>query len=421
MSQIPRTIWAISFVCFFSNLSTEFVHCLLPIFLVSTFGTTVLTLGLLEGLSQAVSLIIKIFSGAISDFIGRRKELILIGYGLAAITRLFFPLANSVSVVFAARLLDRLGSGFRGAPRDALIADVAPLENRGACYGLKQTMGAMGDFSGPFFAMVLMYYFSNDIKTVLWFAVFPGFIGVLWIIFGIKEVKKVPVPKIELNEGVKGFRFPVRFGVLRLFSRYYWWTLAVGLLFILARISQVFLLLRAQQAGIEITWAPVALIVMSITYSICAYPAGVLSDRIGRSNLLGIGIFCLMCSYLCLAYSPSGLSLFIGAVLWGGHMGFTESIFSTMIADTAPRKLKGTAFGLFYLVSGLFAIITNVAAGWLWDQYDAQVTFYVGAGFALTALVVLTIKQFIAPAKQIVISNKTNIIIDNGALNKIIN
>ena len=382
---IPRTIWALGFVSLFMDLSSELVHSLLPVFLVTTLGASALTVGLIEGIAEASALIVKVFSGALSDFWGRRKNLILLGYGMAALTKPLFPLASSVETVFTARFLDRIGKGIRGAPRDALIADVAPPAIRGACFGLRQSMDTVGAFAGPLVAVLLMYLFSNDIEQVLWFAVVPAIIAVLLIVAGVDE----PEGKADGHR----FRSPIRLQALKKFSGEYWWVVAIGAMFTLARFSEAFLVLRAQQAGFEITWVPLVMVVMSLAYALSAYPAGILSDRINRKTVLMIGLGVLILADLVLALSDSIFMVLVGVTLWGLHMGLSQGVLATLIADVTPSTLKGTAFGFFNLASGLAMLLASIIAGWLWDSHGAPVTFYVGAAFSMCALVMLIVKR----------------------------
>ncbi len=385
LSVIPRTVWALGTISLFMDLSSELVHSLLPVFLVTTLGASALTVGLIEGIAEATALIVKIFSGALSDFFGRRKWLMLLGYGMAALTKPLFPLASSVETVFTARFLDRIGKGIRGAPRDALLADVAPQEIRGACFGLRQSMDTAGAFLGPLAAIVLLYLYNNDIKTVLWFAVVPAAITVLLIVAGIKE----PHAKSRPEQ----FRSPIRLAFLSNFSSQYWWVVLTGAVFTLTRFSEAFLILRAQQLGLALTWIPLVMVVMNIFYAFSAYPAGALSDRLSKKFLLGIGLVLLALADLILAQADSALVVMAGAALWGLHMGFSQGILATMVANASAPELKGTAFGLFNFVTGLFMLLASLIAGWLWDSYGAETTFYAGAVFSVLTLLLLMINR----------------------------
>jgi MFS family permease len=374
----------LGFVSLFMDVSSELVHSLLPVFLVTTLGASALTVGVIEGIAEATAMVVKVFSGAISDFIGRRKGLLLVGYGLAALSKPLFPLAHSVDVVFTARFLDRIGKGIRGSPRDALVADVAPLEIRGACFGLRQSMDTVGAFVGPALAIVLMLWLA-DIQLVLWFAVIPAVIAVALIVTGVKEP--------EHAVGKHTFRSPIHWRVLHDFSSGYWWVVIVGGVFTLARFSEAFLVLRAQQAGLSATWVPLVMVVMSVFYALSAYPAGWLSDRISRTKLLCLGMALLVLADLVLAQSHSPLTMMLGVALWGLHMGFSQGILATLVADTAPDELKGTAFGIFNLLSGVCLLIASVLAGWLWQTVGAQSTFITGAVLAALAMLLLLLRR----------------------------
>jgi MFS family permease len=379
---IPRTVWMLGFVSLFMDMSSELVHSLLPVFLVSTLGASVMTVGVIEGLAEAAALIAKVFSGTMSDYFRRRKGLLLLGYGMAALTKPLFPLATSAETVFVARFLDRIGKGIRGAPRDALVADVAPPAIRGACFGLRQSMDTVGAFLGPSLAIVMMSWFTNDIRQVLWFAVVPACITVLLILLGVED----PKGGVSTRDG---FRPTIRPGALKQFSGDYWRVVAIGAIFTLARFSEAFLVLRAQQVGFAIKWVPLVMIVMSLAYASSAYPAGILSDRVNRRYLLAAGIALLIVADLVLAWAGTPSIVLVGVALWGLHMGCTQGILAAMIAEVTPPELKGTAFGLFNLASGLFMLLASLAAGGLWEAYGPEITFYVGAGFSLSALVML--------------------------------
>jgi MFS family permease len=300
---------------------------------------------------------------------------------MAVLTKPLFPLAMSAETVFAARFLDRIGKGIRGAPRDALVADVAPPAIRGACFGLRQSMDTVGAFLGPLLAILMMFLLANDIRQVLWFAVLPALITVLLIVFGIED------PKNESSSN--RFHSPIRRDALRQFSGEYWWIVAIGAIFALARFSEAFLILRAQQVGFSVAWVPLVMVVMSMVYSLSAYPAGILSDRMKRRSVLATGLLLLILADLFLAWANFPLIVLLGVALWGLHMGLTQGIFAAMIADVTPPQLKGTAFSLFNLASGLFMLLASAIAGGVWERHGAAMTFYAGAAFSVAAFVML--------------------------------
>ncbi|MBO3275602.1 MFS transporter [Pseudomonas sp. Milli4] len=364
------------------DISSELVHSLLPVFLVGSLGVSMLGVGLIEGVAEATALIAKVFSGAISDFLGRRKGLVLFGYALATLSKPLFPLATSAETVFAARFIDRIGKGIRGAPRDALIADVAPESIRGACFGLRQSMDTIGAFAGPLLAIALMLLLSGDLPLVFWFACIPAAIALLLIVFCVHE----PHPA---GAGT-GFHTPIRRDALRQFSADYWRVVAIGALFALARFSEAFLVLRAQQQGLANAWIPLVMVIMSLLYLVSAYPVGWWSDRVGRTGLLCMGMALLIVADLTLAFADSVALVLLGVAVWGLHMGFSQGLLATLVADSAPEALKGTAFGVFNLVSGVAMLLASVLAGWLWQSFGAGTTFLVGAAFSALALVLLS-------------------------------
>ncbi|AET93759.1 major facilitator transporter (plasmid) [Burkholderia sp. YI23] len=378
-ARIPRTVWALGFVSLFMDLSSEMVHALLPIYLVTTMGMSVTALGALEGAAEATAMIVKVFSGSLSDWLGRRRGLLLFGYGLAALSKPLFPLADTAAVVVAARLIDRFGKGVRGAPRDALVADIAPPAIRGACFGLRQSMDTIGAFAGPLLAIALMLALSDQIRTVLWFAAVPAFIAVAVILFCVREPERLSAPR--------AFSSPLHWRAMREFSGRYWYVVAIGASFTLARFSEAFLVLRAQQSGLGLAWIPAVMVVMSLAYALSAYPVGVLSDRWNRRALLACGLVLLIAADLLLAAGTSMTALFAGVAVWGLHMGFTQGILAAMVAESAPPALRGTAYGVFNLASGVCMVLSSAIAGWIWDRSGASATFFAGAVFALIPLV----------------------------------
>jgi len=359
------------------DISSEMIHCLLPMFMVTTLGAGALAVGLVEGLAEAVALIVKVFSGALSDYIGKRKGLAVFGYALAALTKPLFALASGVGMVMSARILDRIGKGIRGAPRDALIADIAPPEIRGAAFGLRQSLDTLGAFLGPLVAVGLMLLWADDFRAVFWVAVIPALACVALLAFGVREPER---PAAEKREN------PIRRANLKRLGAPYWWVVGIGAVFTLARFSEAFLVLRAQQGGIPIALVPLVMVAMNLVYALAAYPFGKLSDRIDRRALLAPGLLILIAADLILAASAHWSAVLAGVALWGVHLAITQGLFATMIADAAPADLRGTAYGFFNLASGIAMLLASVLAGFLWDTFGASATFYSGAAFCTIAL-----------------------------------
>lgn len=379
--NLPRGIWMLGFVSLFMDVSSEMIHAILPLFVVGALGASAALLGLLEGLAEATAQISKLFSGVLSDRWGSRKGLALLGYGLAAVVKPLFPLATSVESVFAARFIDRVGKGIRGAPRDALVADIAPPQLRGAAFGLRQSLDTVGAFAGPLIAILLMSVLMFDLRSVMWVACVPALIAVALLAFGVEEA-----PHREQGEKKPGFDLRTASSL----GRAFWEVTAVGAMMMLARFSEAFLVLKASATGLTNAWVPMVMVVMSLVYSLASYPAGALSDRIGRRGLLVAGLLVLIVADLVLAFGHSIISMMIGVALWGLHMGLTQGGLSTMVADTAPKALRGTAFGLFNLASGLALLVGSVLAGVLWDVSGPAATFLAGAGFAILTLLGLS-------------------------------
>jgi MFS family permease len=383
LRAIPTGIWALGIVSLLMDLSSEMIHALLPIHLVTVMGVSVLTVGIIEGIAEATAAIVKIFSGAISDKLGKRKLLAVIGYGLAAVTKPVFPLAASVGWVTTARFIDRVGKGIRGAPRDALMADISPAHLRGASIGLRQSLDTIGAFAGPLLAILLMWLLANNITAVFWFAVIPAVLAMLFMIFGVQEPERPP----ELRK----VKSPLSREELARLGGGYWSVIAVAVVFTLARFSEAFLLLKAQASGLPIMLVPAVMVVMNLVYALAAYPAGVLSDNGSRMRVLVVGLGFLVIADLVLALSSSVLGAMIGVALWGLHMGFTQGLLTTLVADTAPPELCGTAFGMFNLLSGLAMLAASIIAGALWDWIGPQATFLTGAAFTAVSLVGLVV------------------------------
>jgi len=359
------------------DISSEMIHSLLPLFMVGTLGASALAVGVIEGLAESTALIVKIFSGALSDYLGKRKGLALFGYALGALTKPLFAIAPVLSVVLGARLLDRVGKGVRGAPRDALVADITPPELRGAAFGLRQALDTVGAFLGPLLAVGLMLLWADDFRAVFWVAVVPGLLAVALLGFGLREP--------EHHSGGKRSN-PIRRDNLRRLGRGYWRVVAVGAVFTLARFSEAFLVLRAQQGGIPVALVPLVMVAMNLVYAGSAYPFGRLSDGVSHETLLKLGLVVLVAADLVLATSAHWTTVLAGVALWGIHMGITQGLLATMVADTAPADLRGTAYGFFNLVSGIAMLLASVLAGYLWDRLGAAATFHAGAGFCALAL-----------------------------------
>ena len=385
-ATIPRAVWVLGFVSLLMDISSEMIHSLLPVFMVTGLGASAFAVGIVEGIAEATALIVRVFSGTLSDYLGRRKPLAVAGYGLGALSKPLFALAATVQWVFVARFIDRVGKGIRGAPRDALIADLTAPEIRGAAYGLRQALDTVGAFLGPIIAVALMLMLAGDFRSVFWFSVIPAVLSVALLVFGVHEAARA--------HGVAAVPPPLRLDIVKRLPGAYWWLVIAGAVFTLARFSEAFLLLRAQQQGLPDAYAPLVLVLMNAVFAATAYPMGRLADRTNPLGLLAGGLAVLVAADFVLALSPDLGITAAGVALWGLHMGMTQGVLAALIAASAPAVLRGTAFGVFYLMSGVTMLAASVLAGFLWDRLGPETTFYAGAAFAVAAFALFVTPRF---------------------------
>jgi MFS family permease len=381
--KIPRTVWALGLVSLLMDTSSEMVHGLLPTFLVSVLGASYSTVGLIEGFGEATALVLKVFSGPLSDKFRKRKPFVILGYSLGALSKPLFALAGTPTFILGARLFDRAGKGIRGAPRDALIADVTPPSLRGRAFGLRQSLDTIGAFLGPLIAILLMQLFRGNYRLVFWFAVIPGLLAVIVLVTGVKEPRQ---PSENLSK-------PLSWNVVRELRVSFWLVVIAGAIFQVARFSEAFLILRAHDLGLKLALAPLVLIAMNIVYSLSAYPVGKISDRISREWLLVLGALTLAASDVFLAIGKDMDHVFFGVALWWLHLGFTQGILAALVADTAPKEYRGTAYGLFNLFSAGALLLASATAGILWDQKGPQMTFTVSAVLSLLGAMILLLTR----------------------------
>jgi len=389
---LPAGIWALGFGSLFMDVSSEMIHSLLPIFMVSVLGASMVTVGVIEGIAEATAAILKVFSGVLSDHLGKRKFLMILGYGLAAFTKPIFPLAASIGWVFTARFVDRIGKGIRGAPRDALVADITPPPLRGAAYGLRQALDSVGALLGPLLAVVFMVWLAEDIRSVMWIAVIPAFVAVALLAIYVREP--------ESAHAAGQAKAPFTVADTKLLPLRYWLVVLMGAVFTLARFSEAFLVLRAQNIGLALGYAPVVMVVMNVFYAGAAYPAGAAADRFRPRSLLLIGLALLIAADIVLAAARGAVEVFAGAALWGLHMAFTQGLLSKLVADTVPEQLRGTGFGIFNLVSGVALLLASIIAGALWSGIGPSATFLAGAGFAAIAAIGLLTLRGASPTSR---------------------
>src|SRR5205809_4790839 len=380
LAAIPRGVWALGIVSLCMDLSSELIHSLLPLYMAVGLGASTFVIGVVEGVAEALALIVKVFSGVLSDVFRKRKSLVVVGYGLAALTKFVFPLAPTLGWVVTARFADRIGKGIRGAPRDALIADITPSDVRGASFGLRQALDTVGGIGGPLLAVVAMFYFADNFRESFWVAVIPAVICVVVLVFGVQEPAKV---------GGDGEQAPLRLSDAKRFPARYWIVVGIAAVLTLARFSEAFLVLRAQNVGLGVALVPWVMVIMSTVYAVVAYPVGAAADRGYGAKLLWSGLVALIAADIVLAVAATLAIVFMAAALWGLHMGLTQGLLSALVPAPSPANLRGSAFGVFNLASGVALLIASALAGWLWDVYGPRFTFYAGAAFTAVALVAL--------------------------------
>ncbi len=387
--RLPRTVWLLGWVSLFMDMSSELIHAVLPVYMTGVLGLSIMVVGLVEGLAEATASVLKALSGALSDHLGKRKLLAVLGYGLSAATKPLFPLASGATEVIAARFIDRIGKGIRGAPRDALLADATPESMRNAAYGLRQSMDTVGAFLGPLAAIGLLWWLHDRLRLLLWFGVFPAVVAVGILVFGVREPANLGTRAAASRIQHPGARRTPRFAAARGLPRSYWGVVALAGVFTLARLSEAFLVLRGQQQGVPLLWIPLVTLLFSLMYAASAYPAGVLAQHYGRRMVLMTGLGVLFASMLLLAL-PGMPALWLGVALYGLHLGLTQGVFAAAVAATAPPTLRGTAFGVYYLITGLLQLLAGLGAGWLWQAFGAPCAFGAGAALAAGALLLAT-------------------------------
>ncbi len=385
LTRIPSGVWVLGFVSLLMDVSSEMIHSLLPLFMVTVLGASALAVGVIEGIAESTALLVKVFSGVLSDYLGRRKVLAVFGYALGALTKPMFAMASGVGMVLTARFMDRVGKGVRGAPRDALIADITPAGIRGAAFGLRQSLDTVGAFLGPLLGVGLMLLWANDFRAVFWVAVIPGLLAVVLLLLGVHEPERQGAHK-PIN--------PISRVNLQRLGTAYWWVVGIGAVFTLARFSEAFLVLRAAQGGISVALVPLVMVAMNVVYAMTAYPFGKFSDSMSHTRLLVLGLVVLIAADLVLAANDHWTTVLFGVGLWGVHMGITQGLLARMVADVTPADLRGTAYGFFNLMSGLAMLVASVLAGLLWDRLGASFTFYMGAVFCVIAALALAWRTF---------------------------
>lgn len=384
--SIPLSIWALGSVSFLMKISSTIVFTLSPLFMTQVLGASIFTLGILEGFLEAITLLARIFSGVLSDLLHKRKNIIVVGYIFALISRPLLALATRMEDVFLGRAFDRISNGIDATPRDALVGDLAPAQIKGACYGLRESLSRAGSFSGALIVMGLLWLTQGDFSLVFWVGSIPTALALIVLLLFVKDPtseefqKKKTKNKFNLKE------------ILHLPSSF-WLTLLLSGLFMLSNFSGAFLILRAEQTGLDLHLISLVMIIQNLATAGTAYPVGYLSDKMGRRSMMALGILLVIFSDLLLAWGSSIYVILGGVLLWGAEIGITQSMLAVFLADSCPQDVRGTGFGLFHFINGSCLLIANVLAGWIWHDGSPAVMFYASAIVAACSAIVLPFIQ----------------------------
>jgi MFS family permease len=376
---LPRPVWLLGWVSFFTDAASEVVYPLLPLFLTRVLGAGAMSLGVVEGIADAASSVLKVVSGRLSDATGRPKRLVLLGYGIASAARPFIGVAQSWVHVLGIRFIDRVGKGIRGAPRDAMLAEFASPDQRGRVYGFHRAMDHAGAVVGPLLASAFLYFYPGEYRTLFALTIIPGII-VVAIVLAVPDPPRhprdpVPHPRASTWHP----RMPSSL----------WKALLVVTVFALGNASDAFLLLRLSEAGVAAFWIPLLWSGLHVVKVAASLTGGVLSDRFGRRSLISVGWLYYAGIYLLFAATDSGAILIAVFLSYGIYFGLTEGVEKAWIADLAPAHARGTAFGYYNAALGIGTLLASVVFGLIWSRVSADAAFITGAALAALATVLL--------------------------------
>lgn len=382
--RLSPNVAALGYVSMLTAMSSAMIYSLLPVFMVRVLNISIVSVGMIEGTAEAGTSLIKIVSGVASDWLRRRKPLVVFGYTLSAVIKTIFPLAGTASAVLVARVIDRLGKGIRDAPRDAFLADLTVSEIRGEGFGLRLALAIFGFVVGPLIAIGVMKLSDDNFRLVFWIALIPAYLSIVVLVIAVKEL---PFNPDEINR-----RLPTRLGDITTLPTTFWWVIAIASLLALARFSQAFLVLKAYNVGIDAAFVPIVLVVMHLVFSVAAYPFGVLADHLNRRLQLGIGTVILVGADMVLANADNVWLTALGAALWGLQLGVTQGLLGATIADISPDQMRGTAFGIYDVAVGVWTFVASAGAGILWIIGGPFMAFGCSACVATAAAIMLLLR-----------------------------
>jgi MFS family permease len=387
--NLPVGIWLIGLVGFLMNLSTIIVFGVMPVFMSQELGATDATITTIDSIVEFLSHLCRTFSGTVGDILHNRKLVLGVGFSLATLVKPLFALAPSVGWIFFVRALDRTSNGIQASPRDALIADLAPPTHRGAAFGLGKSLKTIGSVVGAIIAYLILDATLNDFRLLFALATIPAALGLILFIFKVKEPKHRDHFQVKVSKTKKKFNWKV-FSELR-WS--YWKIILISIIVQLPHFSESALTLRAKNSGLEISYIAFVMMIFNLGQFTIAYPLGRLSDRIKRHYILILGCFLMICAHLCLAFNINHYVLFTGVALWGAQVAITQSILVAMISDVTPQYIRGTAFGIFYVISGIVVVIATNIANYL-SPLNSRYPFFNGAFISFIAILILVSVKF---------------------------
>ncbi len=394
-ASIPQTVWRLGLMMLLANLSYVMIYSYCGIYLKNVLAVSTTLIGVIEGVAEAASYIMKLFSGMFSDYLRRRKPVMIVGYTLIVVSRVIFSLASAFTPIFLARLIERLGNGIQSTPRDTLVADVTPVRRIGAAYGLKRTLAQAGSFVGGICGLLAMIYFQDEFLAVFKLAAVPSLLAFCILLFLVKEPRQtkhsavsagVPQPEQKKKHPIISWRnFP-------LLGRSFWLLMLVAAIFMLSRFGETFMILHANRNfGLEDRYASVIMIVFNAGWCLSAYPVGMLADRMNRYWFLIMGVVFLVLADLLMASATSLTMVMIGVAFWGVQYGVTQNIFMSLIAEIVPHGLRGTGFGCYYIICATSAFFADLLAGSLADHYGEATAFISSGVIASVSLLVLIV------------------------------
>lgn len=394
-----KNVYVLGAVSLFNDFSSEMIYPLIPLFVKSVLGLGPAFLGILEGIAESTNSILKLFAGYFSDKIKKRKPFAVGGYAISNLFRPLIGLTRSWGVLLFLRFSDRVGKGIRTSPRDAMIADYSPTERRGFAFGFQRGMDHTGAVLGSITASLLLYFFTIELKTIFLLSVIPGIIAVLLMIFGVRSIHKkdgilkngaeVPEKYLTRDKNTIGKKEIVKLSDFKKLGKQFSLYLVVLVIFTLGNSTDAFLLLRASEAGFQITVIPLLWAILHISKALFCILGGYISDKIGRKVMILSGWFVYFLTYLGFAYFNEYYLIYLLFIIYGLYFGLTEGVEKALVADIVPKENIGTAFGFYNLSLGIATLPASIIFGFIWKTYSFRAAFLTGALISIISAIML--------------------------------